>query len=110
MRRKGLSPEVLQGSDAETVPAERTRNAQLSIDYPERGEEVRRGHYAVRISGCEGECHIAIDDTGGWQTCRTADGFYWFDWNPQHAGSYEILVRARLGDKWVRTQRTCRVV
>jgi hypothetical protein len=82
----------------------------LNIDYPQVGEPVARGHYAIRISGCEGECQVTIDGTGVWQECRRDGGFQWFDWTPSETGAHRISVRARAGNKWVKTDRTCRVV
>ena len=79
------------------------------IDYPQMGEKVARGHYAIRISGCAGECQAAIDG-GDWQPCRCADGYCWYDWCPTEAGEHRISVRARVGDSWVTTNRTRRVV
>jgi hypothetical protein len=79
-----------------------------NIDFPQAGEKVAPGHYAIRISGCQGECQAAIDD-GEWQACRTEDGYCWYDWSPQAAGRHRIQVRARNGNKWLKTQRTCEV-
>ena len=64
----------------------------LSIDYPQAGENVARGHYAIRISGCEGECQITIDGTGVWQSCRCDGGYCWYDWNPVETGAHRISV------------------
>jgi hypothetical protein len=79
------------------------------IDYPQAGEKVLRGHYSIRISGGSGDCQAAIDG-GDWQSCRTADGYHWYDWSPEKTGSHRISVRVRSGHKWVKVQRTCRVV
>ena len=81
----------------------------LSIDYPQADEKVARGHYAIRISGCAGECQVAIDG-GEWQSCRSADGYQWYDWNPAETGTHRISVRAHVGNRWVKADRTCRVV
>ena len=80
-----------------------------SIDYPQAGDKVTRGRYAVRISGCAGECQAAIDG-GDWQPCRSADGYCWYDWCPAETGRHRISVRARVGNAWVKDERTCRVV
>jgi len=84
------------------------RGSALSIDYPQAGESVGRGHYAVRVSAGGGECEISIDD-GPWQACRSADGFSWYDWSPEQTGSHRISVRTRVGNGWVKTDRTCKV-
>jgi hypothetical protein len=79
------------------------------IDYPQQGEKVQVGHYAVRISGCTGECQVSIDD-GDWQNCRNAEGFWWYDWSADQPGTHRISVRTRIGAAWVKTNRSCNVV
>ena len=102
MRRKGFLSGILPGLAGDSAVAP-------DIDYPEAGEKVARGHYAIRVSGCQGECQVAIDD-GEWQTGRCADGFCWHDWSPEQPGTHRISARIRAGNKWVKSQRTCRVV
>jgi len=89
---------------------EEEKQSKFCIDYPQIGEKVARGHYTIRISGCEGECQITIDGTGDWQNCRCDGGFQWYDWNPTEAGAHRISIRTRVGHKWVKADRTCRVV
>ena len=55
------------------LPGKVERSSKLNIDYPQAGEKVNRGQYAIRVSAGGGECQIAIDD-GPWQTCRFGDG------------------------------------
>ena len=81
----------------------------LSIDYPKAGEKVNRGHYAIRISTTSAECQVAIDKSD-WQPCRQADGCFWFDWSAEQAGAHRIAAQARIGNKWVKTERVCNVV
>jgi hypothetical protein len=88
--------------------AEHGHNTRLNIDYPQPGEKVQRGHYAVRISADGAQCQVSVDDDS-WQDCRVADGYSWFDWTPEKAGSHRIAVRARAGSKWVKTERVCAV-
>jgi len=101
MKKKGWLSGIIAGMKE---PA-----SQISIDYPQPGENVSVGHYAVRISGCKGECEVAIED-GEWQPCRPDGGHCWLDWSPTKPGTYRILARVRDGNKWVKIQRTCRVV
>lgn len=84
------------------------RNSKLSIDYPQAGEKVNCGHYAVRLSAGGSECQISIDDSP-WQTCRCGDAFSWYDWFPGQIGYHRISVRTRVGSRWVKADRTCKV-
>lgn len=106
MRRKGLLSGALAGLIGRTK--QDSQDAGPNIDYPQAGEKVLAGHYAIRISGCTAECEVAIDD-GEWQPCRSADGFNWYDWTPIAAGRYRISARVRGGNKWIKVQRTCEV-
>ena len=101
VRRKGLLASITAGlvGDASLAP---------NIDYPQAGEKVQAGNYAVRISGCSSECQVSIDD-GDWQSCRSADGYCWYDWCPTATGRHRISARIRNSNKWVKTQRTCEV-
>jgi len=104
--RRSLLSTVIPGLNK----TEEEKLSKLSIDYPQVGEKVACGHYAIRISGCEGECQITIDGTGDWQNCRCDGGFNWFDWNPTETGAHRISVRTHVANKWVKADRTCRVV
>jgi hypothetical protein len=84
--------------------------SKLNIDYPQAGEKVHRGHYTVRISECAGECQIEINGTGVWHSCRRDWGYRWYDWNPTKTGENRISIRTRAGDKWIKSDRICRVV
>ena len=106
MARRSLLSTVIPGLNK----TEEEKLSKLSIDYPQVGEKVACGHYAIRISGCEGECQITIDGTGDWQNCRCDGGFQWFDWNPTETGAHRISVRTHVANKWVKADRTCRVV
>ena len=91
------------GSLSTIVPGEKL--SKPDIDYPQIGEKVARGHYAIRISGCAGKCEVAIDD-GTWRSCRCADGYCWYDWYPTEIGRHRICARVRSGNKWLKVQRT----
>ena len=109
MKRKGLLSVVFPGTSGAEDGGQAVCGGQPNVDYPQAGEKVQRGHYSIRISGCTGECQAAIDD-GDWQNCRAADGFSWYDWAPEQPGTHRIAVRVRIGNKWVKAQRSCRVV
>lgn len=83
----------------------------ISIDYPQEGEKVNTGSYAVRISGA---AHPVVEfsaDGVTWQSCRPSIGYHWCDWNPSKAGSYTLAVRAgQQNSLTVSTTRRCRVI
>lgn len=83
--------------------------SKLQVDYPKVGELVARGHYAVRISGCQGDCQIAFTGATDWQNCRRDGAYHWFDWNPTETGAHRISVRTRVENNWVKFDRNCRV-
>jgi hypothetical protein len=68
----------------------------VSIDYPQEGESVRSGHYAIRLTA-SGATRVQVRlDGGEWADCREAVGHYWHDWSPK-AGGASIEARARAG-------------
>jgi len=108
VRRKESVSTIIPGSSLPGDGKPAVQQSQLGIDYPQAGEPVARGHYAIRISGCDGECQVSIDD-GDWQSCRSADGYWWYDWCPTETGRQRISARVRSGNKWLKVQRTCEV-
>ncbi|MEK6544101.1 MAG: hypothetical protein AABZ44_06685 [Elusimicrobiota bacterium] len=86
---------------ATTVAALTTKKPVLTVtvDYPQQGDVVARGHYAVRVtsSGAK-EAQVSIND-GPWQACREAVGYHWFDWQPTLVGRVTIVARARANAK-----------
>lgn len=107
MRNKGLLSVKIPGL-RKTVQEKPVSCEKLCIDYPQQGETVCRGHYAVRISGGNGESQVAID-SGTWQECRADGGYHWYDWFPETPGRHSISVRSRVNNKWIKTERTCDV-
>ncbi len=106
MRKKGLLSVKIPGP-SKTVKTKPVSSA-LGIDYPQLGETVCRGHYAVRISGGDGSSQVSID-SGAWQECRADAGYHWYDWFPETPGSHLISVRSRVNSKWGKAERTCSV-
>lgn len=67
------------------------------LDYPQAGEAVRPGHYAVRVAA-KPEVAVEISVDGApFQPCREAVGYYWFDWNPATPGEHTLVARAKNG-------------
>ena len=85
---------------------------EINFDYPKQEELVLTGHYAVRIIGTlEAQVELSINN-GEWNGCRTALGFYWFDWSPSELGETVLKARVRVGNgRWkISDERFCRVV
>ena len=68
----------------------------VTIDYPQDGEAVRSGHYAIRLTASGASSAQIRLDGGEWVECREAVGHYWHDWAPK-AGGASIAARARSG-------------
>lgn len=83
-------PKAAKAPKAPKAPA-------VTLDYPLPGEQVRPGHYAVRVAA-KPEVSVEVSVDGGpWQPCREAVGFYWFDWTPSEAGPHTLVARAKNG-------------
>lgn len=67
------------------------------LDFPQAGEKVLPGHYAVRVAA---KPEVAVEvsvDGAPWQPCREAVGYYWFDWTPATPGEHTLVARAKNG-------------
>ena len=62
------------------------------IDYPQKGEAVMPGHYAIRVSATpDTEVEVRVNGKE-WQPCRAGAGFYWVDWWAE-PGDVRIVAR-----------------
>lgn len=81
------------------------------LEYPQAGERVLPGHYAVRVAA---KPEVAVEvsvDGGPWQPCREAVGYYWFDWTPSEAGEHTLVARAKNGGpRYAKTEERSVVV
>lgn len=67
------------------------------IDYPQKGETVMPGHYAIRVSGTP-ETEVEVRVNGGeWHSCRAGAGFYWLDWWAE-PGDLRLVARFKAAD------------
>lgn len=70
-----------------------SESGHATIDFPQVGELVYSGHYAVRISAPEcGGVELSLDG-GRWQECRNEAGYWWFDLQGLSAGAHNIAAR-----------------
>ncbi|HAH05574.1 MAG TPA: hypothetical protein DCM05_03460 [Elusimicrobia bacterium] len=121
-RNKKVTPEfasAVTSNGAETKPvvtkvrkAVKTAPYSIEVQYPQEGEKVYKGHYAIRVDVLNvANVHISINN-GDWQSCRETSGHYWFDWYPSEAGSFRLVARATGPDgrETKSTIRTCKVI
>lgn len=71
---------------------------QVEVQYPQEGEKVYKGHYAIRVDVDDSQNVQVSINNGDWQSCREACGHFWFDWYPAEAGSFRIVAKATLQD------------
>lgn len=76
-----------------------TGAARLSVDFPEHHERITSPRYTVRVAAPEGfrKVEVSIDHTG-WQPCRYAVGYWWFDWSGYQSGRHELVARLQAPD------------
>ena len=64
----------------------------VTIDYPQPKETINHPSYTIKIStNTNSKVFVSID--GDWQTCRFADGYWWYDWSNYTPGKHEIMAR-----------------
>ena len=87
---RAAAPKALKTPKAAKSPA-------VLLDYPQAGEAVRPGHYAVRVAA-KPEVRVEVSVDGApFQPCREAVGYYWFDWTPATPGEHTLVARAKNG-------------
>jgi hypothetical protein len=75
-------------------------STEATIDFPQEGEQVFPGHYAIRITakpGVEVEINVGGQD---WFGCRESIGHYWYDWWVTRPGKVDLSLRVKSGGKW----------
>jgi hypothetical protein len=95
------------------VPAKKSQEAaEATIDFPQEGELVVPGHYAVRITAQPGFDVEISTDGKIWQFTRPSVGFHWFDWYPAKPGRTVLSVRVKSGkSRWkTASERECVVL
>ena len=67
--------------------------ASVNIDYPKSGEIITVPKYTLRINA-KGATRVeaCIDDLP-WTPCRSAVGYWWYDWSGYNPGKHQINVR-----------------
>ena len=110
---RAAAPKALKAPKAPTRSTSlRATSPAVLLEYPQAGEAVRTGHYAVRIAA-KPEVSVEVSvDGAAWQPCREAVGYYWFDWVPAAPGEHTLVARAKNGSPRVAVseERTVLVV
>ena len=72
---------------------------QVSVDYPQQDEGITSREYTVRVgvTPAAEKVEVAID-RGPWLACRSAEGYWWYDWSGYGPGRHEAVARVRLPD------------
>lgn len=67
----------------------------ISIDYPKRHEKITSGNYTFRLSAAVGASErvlVSVDD-GPFQPCRSASGYWWFDWAGYRSHHHRLVAK-----------------
>lgn len=63
------------------------------IEYPKEKEIIVHPSYTIKI-GTNKNNNVEISiDSGDWQPCRFAEGFWWYDWSNYSDGKHRIVAR-----------------
>lgn len=90
-------PKKAKAPKAVKKPAKSAKAPAVNLDYPQAGEQVLLGHYAVRVAAKPDVTVEVAVDGGPWQPCREAVGYFWFDWSPAAPGEHTLVARAKNG-------------
>lgn len=70
------------------------------VDYPQESEVIQSSEYSLRISAPESVAGVEICiNHGSWEPCRSAVGFWWYDWSGYKSGEYRVTARISSGKK-----------
>ena len=76
----------------------------IGIDFPQVGEILTSGHYAIRISTSATEgVEVAIDGKE-WKPCRECVGFWWYDWSGYGSGVHTVIARISVGKRTLKSK------
>ena len=77
----------------------KTKELEISLDYPREGERVTGLHYSFRIQVLADAEQVEVSiDHGPWESCRQAAGCWWYDWTGYPEGNHQAVVRMKTKD------------
>jgi hypothetical protein len=96
-RGKKTSSDVSSETAAKVRDVAKPR-CSIQVHYPQEGDTVYRGHYAIRVDAQNMKDVLVSINGGNWQNCREASGHHWCDWFPSQPGSCRIAAKATGSD------------
>jgi hypothetical protein len=99
-----IAATAAKGGGVSDVRADYVGTQYVSVDYPQVGEILTSGEYAIRISTSATEgVDISIDGKE-WQPCRESVGFWWYDWSGFGAGVHTVVARISVGKRTLKSK------
>ena len=83
----------------ETKAAVKPGVGSVVLDHPQQGEKITAPQYTFRI-GTLGDIKLVTIsiNRGPWQPCRSASGYWWYDWAGYKSGQYQAEAKAQTKD------------
>lgn len=100
-KKKTAAPKI-----AETVKSDAVC---VVLDHPQHGVKITAPHYTFRVGTIGDIARVEISlNTGPWQSCRNAVGYWWCDWSDYADGRYQAVVRAQAKNGQIFTSEPCK--
>lgn len=82
----------------------------VAVDFPTKNECITSPTYTFRIGAKDAE-QVEVSINGSlWQSCRQAEGYWWYDWQGYLPGRHRLVARSlRNGENLTAETRRFRV-
>lgn len=71
----------------------KSKTVMLAVEFPRQDERITSSDYTVRVFAPETALKVGISiDQGPWKSCRSAVGYWWYDWSGFEDGRHQIVV------------------
>ena len=77
-----------------------------TVDYPQADEVVTSPRYTIRIGAIKAAKVEVFIDAGPWKPCRSAAGYWWYDWSDYLPGKHLIKAQALTEDGQLAASRS----
>jgi hypothetical protein len=101
LSKEGASPAK---TEARSPSPEALGKNYIGIDFPQVGEILTSGHYALRVSTSATEGVEVSIDGKEWQPCRECVGFWWLDWSGYGSGVHTVVARITVGKRTLKSK------